>query len=93
MLSEIKVELDSKPRLQIIQGMWFEILSKKPASQVIPIIQYLAYTEQESSLSGYYQALAVAIGVPDSIEEETERWPEVSKLTPVKVGDSTARFF
>ncbi|MES2801370.1 MAG: hypothetical protein V4654_02665 [Bdellovibrionota bacterium] len=79
-LSQIKNQLDSLPRTQLIQAMWLESSSKNPSPQVLPLLQYLAYTEQSSPLSGYYQAIAIALGVSDSIDEEMQRWPQASKL-------------
>ena len=83
-LQEMRQSFDNESRENLVQMFWGEALDNKPRPILVGLAQYLAYTEQKSAVSGYYQTIAVAAGSQIPLGDELEKWPKVSKLSKVK---------
>jgi len=81
---QLKVLFDQTDRRILVQSFWGELLTAEPRKILIPLIQYLANTEQKDKVSGYYLAMALAAGIKNPVEQEIETWPE-SGSQPTKV--------
>lgn len=82
--TELKVMFDQTDRKTLIQSFWGELLQEQPRKILIPVIQYLAQSEPNPSVTGYYQAMAVAAGIQRPVDIEIEAWPQHSS-NPHKV--------
>lgn len=80
-LEDMRRAFDQESRETLIQMFWGEVLSNRPRPILVGLAQYLAYTEQKSAVTGYYQTIAMASGSQLPLGEELEKWPKVSKLT------------
>jgi hypothetical protein len=74
-IPHIKSELDSRPREEILQMAWGEILLARSDSMALPLVQYLINTEQDSLLRGYYMALGMNVTGGASTDEAIKKWP------------------
>ena len=83
-LREMRLAFDNESRENLVQMFWGEALDNKPRPILIGLAQYLAYTEQKSAVTGYYQTIAAAAGSQIPLGDELEKWPKVSKLSKVK---------
>lgn len=74
-ITQIKQKLDTVPRSTIVQMAWWEIVNQSTASMAGPILQYLAGTEQDSLLRGYYKSMHAMITPGLTPEDAIQTWP------------------
>ena len=75
-LKVFKSTLDKTPRNQIIQMAWGEILRQKPDSVAFPLLQYLANTETNKDLRGYYLTMGMMLNPGVDLSDTVKTWPK-----------------
>jgi hypothetical protein len=75
-IKAFKEMLDKTPRREIVQLAWGEILNDSNKTVAAPVLQYLAGTESNDTLRGYYKAMNSMITRGLTPEEAILAWPK-----------------
>ena len=68
--------LDATVRQEVIAMAWGEILNDSNKTVAAPLLQYLAGTEPNATLRGYYKAMNSMITNGMTPEESIQAWPK-----------------
>ena len=75
-INAFKEILDATPRQDVIEMAWGEILNDSNKTVAAPLLQYLAGTEPQNLLRGYYKAMNSMITNGLTPEEAIQAWPK-----------------
>jgi hypothetical protein len=86
-LSEMKEDLAKIDRFELVQLAWGELTTEQKKPMFAPILMYLAGTENDADLRGYYKAMGYfALGkteLPEALKEWPKRAPYDGKGFPL----------
>lgn len=75
-ISTLTAEFAGADRFELTQYAWGELTHEQAKPMFAPILQYLAATETNDELRGYYKAMGYfALGRKD-LPESLKKWPE-----------------
>lgn len=74
-IPEIIGELQNLPREEVRQYAFWELAHQNPKSMDIPLLKFLAGTESDNDLAGFYGGIAV-LTYGKRLEELVKGWPQ-----------------
>ena len=82
-LPMITSQIQGRPRLEILQYAWGEVLTSDNKHLVSPLFAYLGGTEQNQDLRGYYKLMAYLAQNEIPAEDAIRQWPKRVPILPV----------
>lgn len=75
-ISDLAGDFENTDRFELNQYAWGELTSAQAKPMFAPILQYLAATENDDELRGYYKAMGYFALGRKELPESLEKWPE-----------------